>query len=43
MNEILILASLEYKNIIEYKEEFFDDTSKTLKIVMKYVDDGDIS
>ena len=37
------LASLEYINIIEYKEEFFDDTSKTLKIVMRYADDGDIS
>ena len=31
------LPSLEYKNIIEYKEEFFDDTSKTLKILMRYI------
>ena len=43
LNEIRILASLKYKNIIGYKEAFFDENSKTLNIVMEYADDGDIS
>ena len=43
LNEIRILASLKHKNIIGYKEAFFDENSKTLNIVMEYADDGDIS
>ena len=43
LNEIRILASLKHKNIIGYKEAFFDEPSKTLNIVMEYADDGDIS
>jgi len=42
LNEIRILASLSHPNIIGYKEAFFDDSSKTLNIVMEYADDGDI-
>ena len=43
LNEIRILASLKHKNIIGYKEAFFDEPSNTLNIVMEYADDGDIS
>ena len=43
LNEIRLLASLKHKNIIGYKEAFFDDASKTLNIVMEYADGGDIS
>ena len=43
LNEIRILASLSHKNIIGYKESFFDEDSKTLNIIMEYADDGDIS
>ena len=42
LNEIRILASLSHKNIIGYKDAFFDENSKTLNIVMEYADDGDI-
>ena len=43
LNEIRILASLRHPNIIDYKEAFYDDNTKTLNIVMEYADDGDIS
>ena len=43
LNEIRILASLSHRNIIGYKEAFFDEDSKTLNIVMEFADDGDIS
>ena len=42
LNEIRILASLSHKNIIGYKDAFFDENSKTLNIVMEYADDGDM-
>ena len=42
-NEVRLLASLDHKNIIEYKEAFYDDKSKTLNIVMEYADGGDLS
>ena len=43
LNEIRILASLCHKNIIGYKDAFFDENSKTLNIVMEYADNGDMS
>ena len=43
LNEIRILASLSHKNIIGYKDAFFDENSKTLNIVMEYADNGDMS
>ena len=43
LNEIRILASLNHKNIIGYKEAFFDEESQTLNIIMEYADDGDLS
>ena len=42
-NEVRLLASLDHKNIIGYKEAFFDDRSKTLNIVMEYAEGGDLS
>ena len=42
-NEVRILASLNHKNIIGYKEAFYDEKSSTLNIVMEYADDGDLS
>ena len=35
LNEVRILASIENKNIIAYKEAFFDESSNSLCIVMK--------
>ena len=43
LNEVRILASLSHQNIIGYKDAFYDESSKTLNIVMEYADDGDIS
>ena len=40
--EVRLLASLKHQNIIDYKESFFDEISKTLNIVMEYADDGDL-
>ena len=42
-NEVRLLASLNHKNVIGYREAFYDQTSKTLNIVMEYADDGDLS
>ena len=42
LNEIRILASLNHPNIIDYKEAFFDEGTKTLNIVMEYAEEGDI-
>ncbi len=42
-NEVRILASLSHKNIIGYKEAFYDNNTETLNIVMEYADDGDLS
>ena len=43
LNEIRILASLSHRNIIDYKEAFFDERSKTLNIVMEFAEEGDIA
>lgn len=43
LNEVRLLASLIHKNIIGYKEAFFDIPSETLNIVMEFADDGDIA
>ena len=43
LNEIRLIASLNHKNIIGYKEAFYDEKSMTLNIVMEYADDGDLS
>jgi len=42
LNEIRILASLNHRNVIGYKEAFFDDASQTLCIVMEFASSGDL-
>ena len=42
-NEVRLLASLNHKNVIGYREAFYDQKSKTLNIVMEYADEGDLS
>ena len=41
-NEVRLLSSLSHKNIIGYKEAFYDNETETLNIVMEYADDGDL-
>ena len=41
-NEVRLLSSLSHKNIIGYKEAFYDNNTETLNIVMEYADDGDL-
>ena len=43
LNEVRLLASLQHPNVIGYKEAFYEESNKTLNIVMEYADDGDIS
>ena len=42
-NELRILVPLTHKNIIWYKEAFYDKETKTLNMVIEYVDGGDLS
>ena len=42
VNEIRILASVNHKNVIGYKDAFFDEGSSTLCIVMECADGGDL-
>ena len=42
LNEIRILASVKSKNVISYKEAFFDEKESFLGIVMEYADNGDL-
>ena len=42
LNEIRILASVKSKNVISYKEAFFDEKDSSLGIVMEYADNGDL-
>ena len=42
LNEIRILASINNKNIISYKEAFFEEMDSSLDIVMEYADEGDL-
>ena len=42
LKEAELYVSLEHKNIIVYKEAFFDNKSNTFNIVMEYTDDGDL-
>jgi len=42
LNEIRILASVQDKNVISYKEAFFDEKDSSLGIVMEYADKGDL-
>jgi len=42
INEVRILASVKHPNVIQYKEAFIDEKSKSLCIVMELADDGDV-
>lgn len=42
LNEIRILASVNHKNVIGYKEAFYDEESGQLCIVMEIADSGDL-
>ena len=42
LNEIRILSSVNSKNVISYKEAFFDEKDSTLNIIMEYADKGDL-
>ena len=42
LNEVRFLASIKHKNIISYKEAFFDESSQSLCLVMEYADGGDL-
>lgn len=43
LNEVRVLASLNHKNVIDYKEAFYDKQSSTLNIIMEYAEEGDIA
>ena len=42
LNEIRILASVNHKNVIGYKEAFFDEATNELCIVMEIANGGDL-
>jgi len=42
LNEIRILASVDHKNVIGYKEAFFDEQTNQLCIVMEMANGGDL-
>jgi len=41
-NELRILVPLTHRNIISYKEAFYDKRTKSLNMVIEYVDGGDL-
>ena len=42
LNEIRILASVSHKNIIGYKDAFFNESTNELCIIMEIADGGDL-
>ena len=42
LNEIRLLASVNHKNIIAYKESFYEESTNTLNLVLEYADGGDL-
>ena len=42
LNEVRILASIKDKNIVSYKDAFFDENSKELCIIMEFASEGSI-
>jgi len=42
LNEVRILASVQHKNVIGYKEAFFDEDQNCLCIIMEYANGGDL-
>ena len=43
LNEIRILASLNQRFVIAYKDAFYDESSNTLCIIMEFAEGGDIA
>ncbi len=43
LNEIRVLASINSKFVVNYKEAFLDEKDSTLCLVMEYADRGDLS
>lgn len=41
LNEISLFASVNHRNIIVYKESFYEESSNILNITLIYVDGGD--
>ena len=42
LNEIRLLFSLNHPNIINYKEAFYNKSSRTLNIILEFAGDGDL-
>ena len=42
LNEIRLLASVNHKNIIAYKESFYEESTNTLNLILEYADGGDL-
>jgi NIMA (never in mitosis gene a)-related kinase len=42
LNEIRILASVKHKNVIAYKEAFFEEFTNELCIIMEIANGGDL-
>ena len=42
LNEVRLLASVENKHVVSYKQAFIDEDSQSLWIIMEYADDGDL-
>ena len=42
LNEVRILASVKSKNVISYKEAFFEEKDSSLCLVMEFADNGDL-
>lgn len=42
LNEVRLLASINNRFVIGYKEAFFDDETQTLNIIMEFADDEDL-
>lgn len=42
LNEVRILASVDHKNVIGYKDAFFEEKEGKLCIVMEMADSGDL-
>ena len=42
LNEVRLLASIDNKHVVSYKQAFMDESSQSLCIIMEFSDDGDL-
>ena len=42
INEVRILASIKHPNVIQYKEAFIDEPSRSLCIITEFCEEGDV-